>query len=70
LLDVFPVLKSDDPTFSSGCGCEPYSSTGEATLVVFSGDPFIDTVCGTKMVINKLSIELVISNAAENCSEN
>ena len=34
-------------------------------MVAFGGDPFVDIVCEKKMVVNKLSIQLVISNEAE-----
>jgi len=65
LLGVFPALLSDAPTLSSGRCCEPNRPPGGAILVVFGGDLFVDIVCEQKMVVNKLSIQLVISNEAE-----
>jgi len=65
LLSVFPVLLSDARTLSSGCCCEPNSPLVGVILVVIGGDPFIDIVFEPKLVVNKLSIQLLISNEAE-----
>ena len=65
LFGVFPAILSDAPTLSSGRCCEPNRPPGGAILVVFGGDPFIDIVCESKMVVMKLSIPLVISNEGE-----
>ena len=65
LLSIFPALLSDAPTLSSGRCCEPNRPPSGAISVVFGGDPFIDIVCEYIMVVNKLSIQLVISNVAE-----
>jgi hypothetical protein len=45
--------------------CEPNRPRSGAILVVFGGDPFVDMVCEPELVVNKLSIQLVISNVAE-----
>jgi len=34
-------------------------------VVVFGGDLFVDIICEQEMEVNKLSIQLVISNEAE-----
>jgi len=61
LLGVLPALLCDAPTLSSGRCCELNSPTVGAILVVFGGDPFVEIVCEKTMVVNKLSIQLVIS---------
>ena len=65
LLGVFPAVLSDAPSLPSGHYCEPNSPPDGAMLVVFGGDPFVDIVYEQMMVVNKLSIQLVISNEAE-----
>ena len=65
LLGVFPASLSAAPTLYSGRCCEPNSPPNGVILVVFGGHPFVDIVCEQKMVVNKFSIQLVISNEAE-----
>ena len=65
LLSVFPALLSAALTLSSGHCCEPNRPPGGAILVVLGGDPFVDIVCEQMIVVNKLSVQLVISNEGE-----
>jgi len=65
LLGVFPVLVSGVPTLSSGHCSEPNSPPVGAILVLLGGDPFVHIVCEQRMIVIKLSIQLVISNEAE-----
>ena len=69
LLGAFPALLSAAPTLSSERCCEPNNPPVGAILVVFSGDLLFDIMCEQKMVVNKLSIQLVISNEAKYSGE-
>jgi len=64
VFSLFPALLSDAPTLSSGSCCKPNSPPVVAILVVFSRDPFVDTVC-EQQCGEQLSIQLEISNNAE-----
>jgi hypothetical protein len=65
VISVFTVLLSDGPSLSFGHCCEPNRQRIAVIFVVLCSDLFDNIACNYNMVVNKLSFQMVISNATE-----